>query len=47
LDTKSAFDVLCVTFAELFEIKEKIGVKDKEEILGNLHKIESVLQCLF
>jgi cysteinyl-tRNA synthetase len=47
LDTKTAFDSLCRTFAELFEFKEKIGVKDKEEILGNLRKIESVLQCLF
>ncbi len=46
LDTKTAFDTLCETITELSGLKEKISVEDKEEIIGNLRKVDSVLQCL-
>jgi cysteinyl-tRNA synthetase len=47
LDVKKAFDSLCEIVAELYGLREKIGVKDKEELTENLRRVDSVLQCLF
>ncbi len=47
LDTKTAFDSLCGIVAELYGLKEKIGVEDKKEITENLRRVNGVLQCLF
>jgi cysteinyl-tRNA synthetase len=47
LDTKTAFDALQKNVTELWSVKEKIGYKDKEKIIRDLRRVDSVLQCLF
>lgn len=47
LDVKGAFDNLYETINELHEKRNFLTVEDVKNILGDLHKIDDVLQCLF
>jgi cysteinyl-tRNA synthetase len=47
LDVKSAFDSLYETIYELHKARELLSVKDVKNILNDLRRIDSVLQCIF
>lgn len=47
LNVKEAFDKLYETVSQLHAIKKEISKKNLEEIIGNLQKVDSVLQCIF
>ncbi len=47
LDVKGAFDNLYEAISELYEKRVFLRVKDEKNLLSDLHKIDSVLQCLF
>ena len=47
LDVKSAFDNLNQTISELHKVRQKLSVKEIRDVLSDLHKIDSVLQCIF
>jgi cysteinyl-tRNA synthetase len=47
LNAKTAFDNLYQVISELHGLREKISATDKKDILINLKKVDSVLQCLF
>ena len=47
LSVKSAFDKLFETITELHKNRELLGSKDIKDTLDALHRIDSVLQCIF
>jgi cysteinyl-tRNA synthetase len=47
LDVKGAFDSLYQKIGELYSMREPLGEKDSQNLLNKLHKVDSVLQCLF
>lgn len=47
LAVKAAFDNLCKTITELHKKRESLSSNDIKEILDALHKVDSVLQCIF
>lgn len=47
LDVKGAFDNLYEAISELHKKRMFLRVKDEKNLLSDLHKIDSVLQCLF
>jgi hypothetical protein len=47
LDVKSAFDSVYQTINKLCEIKQTSNDKAIKNVLSDLHKIDSVLQCIF
>jgi cysteinyl-tRNA synthetase len=47
LDVKAAFDGLYEKIGELYSMREPLGEKDSQTLISKLHKIDSVLQCLF
>jgi cysteinyl-tRNA synthetase len=47
LDVKAAFDSLYETISELHKMRVSLSVKDVSGIMSNLHRIDSVLQCIF
>jgi hypothetical protein len=47
LDVKTAFDNLYENIQKLFRMREMFTVKDSKDLLDKLHRIDSVLQCLF
>jgi cysteinyl-tRNA synthetase len=47
LDVKSAFDNIYQTIRELHEMRQTLSEKEIKNVLSDLHKIDSVLQCIF
>jgi len=47
LDVKAAFDSLYKTIGELYRMRESLSAKDSENLLNELRRIDSVLQCIF
>ena len=47
LDVKAAFDSLHETIGELHGMREPLSVKHSKNLLNELRKIDSVLQCIF
>jgi cysteinyl-tRNA synthetase len=47
LDVKTAFDNLYETINDLNEKRPSLGVKNVKNLMSDLHRIDSVLQCLF
>jgi cysteinyl-tRNA synthetase len=47
LDVKTAFDNLYETINEIHEKRVPFSVKNTENLMNDLHRIDSVLQCLF
>jgi cysteinyl-tRNA synthetase len=47
LDVKSVFDSLYKTISEIYEMRQSLSTKDVKNVLNSLHKIDSVLQCIF
>ena len=47
LDVKSAFDSLYETISELHEKRQSLSHKEIKNVLNGLHKVDSVLQCIF
>ena len=47
LDVKTAFDSLYETISGLHKKRKSLSVKDVKNILDDLRRIDSVLQCIF
>ncbi len=47
LDVKGAFETLSQTLKEIHEKRQTTSKEEIENVLADLHKIDSVLQCLF
>jgi len=47
LAVKAAFDTIYGTVSELCEMRESLSPKDRENLLNALHRVDSVLQCIF
>ena len=47
LDVKTALDSLYETISELHKNRESLSAKDVKNILDDLRRIDSVLQCIF
>ena len=47
LDVKTAFDNLYETISELHKKRESLSVKDVKNLMDDLRRIDSVLQCIF
>jgi cysteinyl-tRNA synthetase len=47
LSVKSAFDKLLVNISKLNENRDYLSKKDVENVMDDLHRIDSVLQCIF
>ena len=47
LNVKSAFDNLYETISELHNRRKLLAMNDVKNVLNNLHRIDSVLQCIF
>jgi cysteinyl-tRNA synthetase len=47
LDVKSAFDNLHQTVSKLYKIRQTLGEKDIKNVLKDLRRVDSVLQCIF
>ncbi len=47
LDVKTAFDSLYEIISELQKKRESLSLKDKQNVKNDLHRIDSVLQCIF
>ncbi|HUK85440.1 MAG TPA: class I tRNA ligase family protein [Candidatus Acidoferrum sp.] len=47
LDVKGAFDCLNETISELHKNRELLSKKDVKNLMEDLHRIDSVLQCIF
>ena len=47
LDVKSAFDSVYGKICELHQLRESLSTKDVKNMLNDLHRIDSVLQCIF
>lgn len=47
LNVKSAFDKLYETISELHNIRKLLAMNDVKNVLNKLHRIDSVLQCIF
>ncbi len=47
LDVKSTFDCLTETIAEIYKKRELLSKKDVKNLMDCLHRIDSVLQCIF
>ncbi len=47
LDVKSAFDSLYEKVSKLHKKRETLNHKNLKNMLSELHKIDSVLQCVF
>ncbi len=47
LDVKSAFDNLYETTSELHGMRQSLSSKEIKNVLNDLHRVDSVLQCIF
>ena len=47
LDVKSAFDSLYETISELHKKRQSLSEKELKNVINGLHRVDSVLQCLF
>jgi cysteinyl-tRNA synthetase len=47
LDVKSAFDSVYEKICELHQLRESLSTKDVKNTLNDLHRIDSVFQCIF
>ncbi|MCL4430568.1 MAG: class I tRNA ligase family protein, partial [Chloroflexi bacterium] len=47
LDVKAAFDSLYKTAGELYEMRQSLSSKDIKNVLNDLRRVDSVLQCIF
>jgi cysteinyl-tRNA synthetase len=47
LDVKSAFDCLNEIITEIHKNRELLNIEDLKNIMDDLHRIDSVLQCIF
>ena len=47
LDVKGAFDCLYETISELHKNREMLSKKDVKNLMDDLHRIDSVFQCIF
>ena len=47
LGVKAAFDGLYEAISELHGMRNSLSVKDQKNLLSGLHKVDSVLQCIF
>ncbi len=47
LDVKGAFDCLNETISELHKKRESLNKKDVKDLMDDLYRIDSVLQCIF